>query len=421
MVMRDRFGWDTNSLVKEIGNMVKEYAQIFEPKVILVKDMQFLLEVMKLVEAATAGDRKRVNAYARQLADKLDQAGETKAAERIRNSLSAAPGASVGTVGFAPVERVPVDGESRLSLADESFVQPDDVVLFLDQRVEETVSEFIRFVQASDRLVAEGVGISPSLLMYGTPGCGKTELARLIASRLRMPLITARVDSMISSYLGSTAKNLRMLFEHASNRACVLFLDEFDAVAKLRDDRHELGELKRVVVSLLQNIDAISGRTVLLAATNHEHLLDPAIWRRFAYRIQVGLPELQARKRMFEEFLNGAYPDKFIQRAAEAAHGLSGSDIRNLCEGARRECILRGDNEVSEGEVFRRLLQATVGNASASVDELIRTAKEIHPDVYTHRVLAEAFKMSHSNVSYILNHKSRPDQNDSTAAMEVHS
>src|SRR4029077_10470965 len=108
----------------------------------------------------------------------------------------------------------------------------------------------------------------PSLLIYGPPGCGKTQLARHVAEELHLPLLTARVDTIVSSYLGNTSKNIRSLFEHAMARPCVLFLDEFDAIAKLRDDQHELGELKRVVISLLQNIDALDSSITLIPATD---------------------------------------------------------------------------------------------------------------------------------------------------------
>ena len=367
--------------------------------------MRHLTELLNLVEAATSGDRKKGTAYARLLANKLEEDGERKAADRIRRAAarpnSVSP--SVTTAGaFTTVEhRIPVDSESRLSLADETFVSPAEVDVHLDSVVKKQVDEFLRYVWAADQLTAEGIGIAPSLLMYGPPGCGKTELGRFIASRLGLPLVTSRVDTLISSFLGSTSKNLRLLFDHACSRPCVLFLDEFDAIAKLRDDRQELGELKRVVVSLLQNIDSVEGQTVILAATNHEHLLDSAIWRRFAYRIHLGLPELEARRRIFERFV-GSVDSKSLDRFAEASQGLSGSDIRQISEKARRSAILDGLQRVSESDVLRRLLVRSLNADNLSTTDLIIKAKEHLPSVFTHRVLASMFEMSPGNVTHIL-------------------
>ena len=370
--------------------------------------MRYLTELLNLVEAASAGDRKKGAAYARLLADKLEGAGERRAADRIRRAVASdgSPSSSVTAAGVTMLqERSPVDSESRLSLADETFVPPGEVEVFLDSRVTEQVAEFLRYFQAADRLMEEGVGISPSLLMYGPPGCGKTELAKYIASQVQLPLVTARIDTLISSFLGSTSKNLRLLFDHASSRPCVLFLDEFDALAKLRDDRQELGELKRVVVSLLQNIDSIQGQTIILAATNHEHLLDPAIWRRFTYRVHIELPRLEARRRMFERFAGRAVEKRSLDRFAAASEGISGSDIRQICESARRLAVIDATGNVSEPDILRRLLLRTVDADGLSVPDVIAKAKERFPHVYTHRVLAAIFDMSPGNITHILNRR----------------
>lgn len=362
--------------------------------------VKFLVEILKLTEASLAGDRQKAQAYARQLAEKLEVSGEAKAAERLKRVLAGSGGPTITSAGLQ--ERVPVDSESRLSLADETWVEAEEAIVFLRPEAERSVQEFLTYVEASDKLIAEGVGVSASMLMYGPPGCGKTELARYIAARLGIPLITSRADTLVSSYLGSTSKNLRLLFDHISSRPCVLFLDEFDAIAKLRDDRHELGELKRVVVSLLQNIDAARNHSVMLAATNHEHLLDPAIWRRFSYRVKVDYPDANGRASMFRLFLAGSFPERSLKRLSEASEGMTGSDIREICEGARRSAILRGDLQPKEPDILLRILLRRIDGEALSIPELVMRAKSENASVFTHRVLADALGMSPGNVTRIL-------------------
>lgn len=368
-------------------------------------DFPHLFEILKLVEAATTGDRTAGAAYASQLAEKLDRDGQDRAASRIRRALR---GARQPEITAAKLEhrtkRPPVDTESRFSLADVEHVTQEEADIVLQPSADAVLEEFIKFVEGAERLEAHGVGVSPSLLVYGPPGCGKTQLARHLAHRLHLPLVTGRTDALISSFLGNTAKNLRALFEHAAAHPCVLFLDEFDAVAKLRDDRQELGELKRVVVSLLQNIDALDPGTVVIAATNHEHLLDPAVWRRFSFKLHLEAPALEARVALFAKFLRGFAVDGDLRRFGAASEGLTGADIRQLCDDSVRRAVL-ADEGVSETDVLMRIARVRLRDHAATEKPLgvrLNETKQLAPKVFTNRRLAAMFGISVGHVSNLL-------------------
>lgn len=364
--------------------------------------MEHFLEVLKILDGAANADRGKVTAYAEQLASKLDASGDKRAAASIRSTLN--KGKALDLAPSRLSQSLPVDGESRFALADERRYLRGEVCVVLDEPTAARISEFIRHVNASDELLASGVGIAPSLLVHGPPGCGKTELAKHLAAELQLPLLTARTDALISSYLGSTAKNLRVLFEHAMARPCVLFLDEFDAVAKLRDDQHELGELKRVVVSLLQNIDALDNKTVLVAATNHEHLLDRAIWRRFAFKLDMKLPAIAARESLFRQFLSTHAPSSLnLKQLAAATEGMSGADIRHLCEEARRGAILNRQTTIPDDDLLLRLARIRVpGFDSMQLRERVAAARRISRKLYKVRPLSKMFSVSIGTISKLL-------------------
>lgn len=365
--------------------------------------MDYLLEVSRIVDGAVKGDHAKVLAYVGQLARKLREAGDQAAADRLVRTAERTRFAEVTLARAAGAARLPVDNESRLALADEEWIEPTSARVVLAPPLERQVDEFVRYVKAADRLLASRVGIAPSMLIYGPPGVGKTELARAIAAQLSLPLITARSDSLISSFLGSTAKNLRLLFEHAKSRPCVLFLDELDSVAKLRDDQHELGELKRVVVSLLQNIDALDNQTIVLAATNHDHLLDPAVWRRFTYKLELGLPTGDARRRLFSLFLDGHAPSTDeVDVFSSVAEGTTGADIRHVCENAIRAAVLDDQPIVDAIELLRGIVQVRLGQGvdfTSTDSTQIKSVHGLNRKAFTLRRLAALFHSSEPTIS----------------------
>lgn len=304
--------------------------------------MKYSIEVGKIVEGALKHDLTKVQNYTTQLVTKLENDGDARAAAKFQRLLSAQAETALTPMSSSSSYSIPVDAESRMNLADIIYPAQNDIKVVLAKRNAEKLESFILSYQNADKLNSVGIDAPNSLLLYGPPGCGKTKCAYLIAKQLNLPLVIARLDSMISSYLGTTAKNIRSLFEFSQKMPCVLFLDEFDAIAKARDDNNELGELKRVVNSLLQNIDTMSKDSLILAATNHHQLLDLAIWRRFNYKLEIELPDMDAIAELINLFTNNLYifSKKEVLEISTLFIGLSGADIEEIITKSLRNSII---------------------------------------------------------------------------------
>jgi hypothetical protein len=360
----------------------------------------FMIELFRIVNGALRLDIDKVRNYTAFLADKFEKAGDNTSAARLRKMLDESD-QQLRPAGATFVKTLPVDAESRFPLIERVNLKGlSEPPVILSQEQWDTINEFLSIAKSDAQIDNAAI----SLLMYGPPGTGKSRLARFIAQELSLDLYIARLDGLISSFLGSTSKNIRALFDFAAKTPCILFLDEFDAIAKLRSDNHELGELKRVVNSFIQNLDTLGTQSIVVAATNHEELLDTAIWRRFTYRLTLGFPSVEQRRLMWAQFL---FPLQFtaqeIELLVDLSEGFSGSDIRDVCLRLQRRRITTQRNSemkeafqvlqniaTGEGEE-RRFLSQVQGKDKHTIAIVLRKR---NPKLYSHSAISHLFGVS---------------------------
>lgn len=371
--------------------------------------MKYSIEIGKIVEGALRHDYTKVINYTKQLIEKLEEDDEVRAVKKFNKLLSAQSETTLSAMGMERSNPIPVDSESRTVLADVVYPDENKHNVVLSKCNQEKLKSFVLSYKKADKLNEIGIGVSNTLLLYGPPGCGKTKCAYLIARELNLPLIIARLDSLISSYLGTTAKNIRALFEFAQKMPCVLFLDEFDAIAKARDDSNELGELKRVVNSLLQNVDSMSNDSLLLAATNHEKLLDSAVWRRFDYKLKVELPDVETIENMLDLFTNGviACSKKEKRELATLFEGLSGADIEEIIKKAIRnsiinDCEFTRKNIFEEYFIFKNILPENVDNEKEILEIKAKHLRNCNQKMFSLQVIADILGSSKTTISKIV-------------------
>lgn len=246
------------------------------------------------------------------------------------------------------ITEVPRDRERDFPLVDVSHPELGWERLVVEPATNAILSRIAEENRCHDKLAAAGLAPTKRLLFYGPPGCGKTLAASVLAGVLNRPLVTVRFDAVVSSYLGETAANLRRVFDFVSKERFVVLFDEFDAIGKDRDNAFEHGELKRVVNTLLQLLDAARGASVLVAATNHEGLLDSAVWRRFDAVLQFSLPAPQDRQLLLRAFLRGFIgPELRVELLARKLDGATGADIERMCIAGARLAVLDSRTKVN--------------------------------------------------------------------------
>lgn len=364
--------------------------------------MEYSAEILKIVEGCMKMDKIKVYNYTQLLIKKLKENGEIRLAEKFEKIIASKSETNLKSLNMQTIYKVPVDSESRLPIADRlEPTEIEEMPVFLNKECKNEIDKFLEYYNNRNQIINNGINLPNTLIFFGPPGCGKSKLAEYISKKTELPLITTRLDGLISSYLGSTAKNIRAIFNYAQSVPCVLFLDEFDAIAKVRDDKNELGELKRIVNSLLQNIDSIQNGSIIIAATNHEKLLDPAVWRRFMFKINLQKPEYEVRFNIINKLVSNINLKKEdIDIIAQLYEGFTGAELEQICNKVKMDAIIdkKEISLINFVEYYLRHKHIVIDNHK----EKIKYLNKMNNKLFSGTNLARIFNYSKPYISQIL-------------------
>ena len=376
--------------------------------------------IQTLCRAAGSDDKENVEYNIQRLVDAYKKDGHEKEAktlekilkssQKVKPMVSATISASSALEGEILTEKtpVPVDKETAAPILEVIFDNglPQEEPLFNDQIKEAVDSVVLEWTNYS-KLVKMNATPSRSCLIYGDPGTGKTHLAKWIAKRVGLPVVLAKLDGIVSSFLGTSSRNISNLFKFANRYKCVLLLDEFDAIAKLRDDPQEVGEVKRIVNTLLQCLDDRDEVGFTIGVTNHEQLLDPAIWRRFDVQIEIPKPSEGVLPVLIKKFVKPLeYNEAEVQFLSWCLQGATGADVQKMANWLKRMSIIPEYKNQSLVRLMQRYVLLNTGRVSKMVkealdkplDEMVRNILNDNPTL-KQKDLAEMFNLAPSSIS----------------------
>ena len=346
-------------------------------------------ELLKLIEQGVMGNANGFSLLTKKLISKLKKNDEGLA-ENISCLISQSNNLR-GGIKLPP----PIDSDSRRNLLQEIYPAAIDAEPMWD---EVTYQKFQQVLLEHKRVKdLEAAGLSPirSLLLSGPPGVGKTLSAYWLAHKLDLPLLTLDLATVMSSLLGKTGSNIRAVIDYARGFPCVLLLDEFDAVAKKRDDERDVGELKRLVTVLLQAIDDWPASSVLIAATNHPDILDPAVWRRFDVIIDMENPSAEM---ILSYLIRSDVSSNIASKIAPMIVGTSFALLEKIILSARKQSIL--ESLPFESCLIQNVLSNMTRNEFEKSKEL--RVMQLHMQGLSLRKIAENVGITHPTVSKII-------------------
>ena len=376
--------------------------------------------IQTLCRAFAAGDREGVEYNIQRLADAYKSDGhlnESSQLLRILQMLRRYDGMSSFVVSasdvilgevLTPNVVIPVDKETSAPILEVIFPNdlPQEEPIFND-KIQEAVNSVILEWANYSKLLEMRATPSRSCLIFGDPGTGKTHLAKWIAKRVGLPVVLAKLDGIVSSFLGTSSRNISNLFTFANRYKCVLLLDEFDAIAKLRNDPQEVGEVKRIVNTLLQCLDAREEVGFTIGVTNHEQLLDPAIWRRFDVQIEIPKPSREVITALIKKFLYPLdYNEAEVIFLAWCLQDATGADVQKMTNWLKRMKLIPEYKKESLFDLMRMYVLLNTGRISGIVrtsisyptDEVVRQLLNDNPAL-KQKDLAEIFNMAPSSIS----------------------
>jgi SpoVK/Ycf46/Vps4 family AAA+-type ATPase len=309
-------------------------------------------ELKQLFRAYREGDELAFRRAAQEIIEEEEAKNHLALARDLRRMIAGGATAAVAEGVALPAPPMDREGEWPLAEIRHPSRVMDDLVL------RGTVLEQLRSVATEMPRWAEldrgGIPRRQRLLFYGPAGCGKTSAAEALAAELGLPLLVVRLDAVVSSYLGETASNLHRIFDYARSGSWILLFDEFDALGKARDDPTEHGEIKRVITAFLQMLDGFRGPSLLIAATNHERLLDPALWRRFDEVVEFAKPTVhQARALLRRRLRLARHHGIDVDTVAGRLKGLPHAAIEKVAWDAVRYAVLDHRQTVTEEDMSR--------------------------------------------------------------------
>lgn len=292
------------------------------------------------------------------------------------------------------VTALPFNSDNRLELI--KLYEPLPLINepIWDSSIESSLMQILEETKCSELLIENNIPLTTSLMFYGEPGVGKTLAAKWLAWKLEIPLLVLDLSAVMSSYLGKTGNNIKNIFSYAKKFPNILLLDEFDAIAKKRDDLSEIGELKRLVTVLLQEIDDWGPNNILIAATNHPSLLDPAIWRRFDMLLEFPSPKTKDEiKKAVTLFLDNSEEIDNLDLLCQTFKGFSYSDIEREILRFKRQSVVysKSINTYVDEFIMKKNLVLTSTQKKELASELIEKG-------YSLRKISSLLNMSRNSI-----------------------